>query len=89
MDEESHAITDWMLTATAPAAGETVLELGVGPGGVGLAAARAVTPGGRVLLTGIAPPMLDVARERVRRLGLQHVELEVADATALRCSPRA
>lgn len=82
VDEEAADVTDWLLAAAAPAAGETLLEVGAGPGGVGLAAADAVRPG-RVILTDIAPPMIDVARERVVRLGLENVDLEVADATAL------
>ena len=83
IDEESAAVTEWLLAGAALSRGETVLEVGAGPGGVGLAAARAVTEAGRVILTDIAPPMIEVARERVRRSGLQHVELEVADAVAL------
>ena len=82
IDAEGAEITAWLLGATAPAAGETLLELGAGPGGVGLAAADAVKPG-RVILTDIAPAMIEIARERVRRLGLENVDLEVADAAAL------
>lgn len=84
IDAEGAAITDWLLQATAPAAGETLLELGAGPGGVGLAAAPAVMRAGRVILTDIAPPMLEIARERVRRLGVENVDVEVADAADLR-----
>ncbi|CAA9497490.1 MAG: hypothetical protein AVDCRST_MAG67-1801 [uncultured Solirubrobacteraceae bacterium] len=82
IDAEGAEITAWLLGATALAAGETLLELGAGPGGVGLAAADAVKPG-RVILTDIAPPMIEIARERVQRLGLENVDLEVADAAAL------
>ena len=83
IDAEGAAITDWLLDATAPAAGETLLELGAGPGGVGLAAAPAVMPAGRVILTDLAPPMIEIARERVRRLGVKNVDVEVADAADL------
>ncbi len=83
IDEEAEAVTEWLLAAAAPAPGEAVLELGAGPGGVGLAAARAVTPAGRVILTDVAPPMIEVAHTRAEQLGLQNVDFEVADATAL------
>lgn len=83
IDEEAAAVTAWLLAAIAPAAGETVLELGAGPGGVGLQAARAVVPDGRVVITDIAPAMIDVARRRARELELENVEFEVADAMAL------
>lgn len=83
IDEEGAAVTDWLLQATAPAAGETLLELGAGPGGVGLAAVPAVMPGGRVILTDIAPPMVEIARERVRRRGVENIDVEVADAADL------
>lgn len=83
VDEEAAAVTEWLLAAAAPAPGEAVLELGAGPGGVGLAAARAVAPAGRVILTDVAPPMIEVARARARDLGLENVDFAVADATAL------
>lgn len=82
IDEEGADITEWLLAAAAPAGGETLLELGAGPGGVGLAAGRQ-TEVERVILTDIAPPMIDIARERARRFGLDNVDLQVADAAAL------
>ena len=83
IDEEAADVTEWLLAAVAPTAGETLLEVGAGPGGVGITAADAVSPGGRVILTDIAPPMIDIARERTAALGLDNVDLEVADAAAL------
>ena len=82
IDQEGAAVTQWLLDAVAVSAGETLLEVGAGPGGVGLAAARA-TSLRRVILTDIAPPMIDIARERAAALGLDNVDLEVADAAAL------
>ncbi len=83
IDEEAEPVTDWLLAAIAPGPGETVVELGAGPGGVGLRAARAVTPGGHVLITDIAPEMVDIARRRAQDLELSTVSFEVADAMAL------
>lgn len=83
IDEEAGAVTERLLAAIAPAPGERVLELGAGPGGVGLRAAAAVAPGGSVVITDIAPAMLDVARRRAQELALDGVRFEVADATQL------
>lgn len=83
IDAEAAPVTAWMLAATAPAPGETVLELGAGPAGVGLQAARAVTPGGRVVITDVAPAMLEIARARARARALDAVEFEAADAVSL------
>ncbi len=83
IDDEAAPVTAWLLDATSPAPGETVLEVGAGPGGVGLRAAEAVLPGGRVVITDIAPAMVDVARRRAQELGLDAVHVEVADAAAL------
>jgi SAM-dependent methyltransferase len=71
---------DWMLEAAALRAGERVLELACGAGDVGLRAAEAVGPGGRVLCTDFAEPMVDLVRERAAERGLGNVEARVVDA---------
>ncbi len=83
IDEEAGPVTEWLLAAIAPGPGETVVELGAGPGGVGLRAARAVTPGGHVLVTDVAPEMVEVARRRAQELELSAMSFEVADAMDL------
>lgn len=83
IDEEGEPVTEWMLAAAAPAPGESVVELGAGPGGVGLSVAPAIAPGGRVVVTDVAEAMLAVARQRARALGLKNVEFQVADAMEL------
>jgi ubiquinone/menaquinone biosynthesis C-methylase UbiE len=62
-----------MLSATAPAPGERVLELACGPGGLGLAAAALVGPGGEVVLSDVAPGMTAIAAARAEALGLGNV----------------
>jgi len=68
----------------APAAGETVLEVGHGPGEATVALARAVGPEGRVVGLDLSEGMHRVASERVARAGLAaRVELHVGDAVSL------
>ena len=71
---------DWMLRAAALERGERVLELACGAGDVGLRAAEAVGPEGRVLCTDFAQPMVDLVRERAAAQGLAQVEARVLDA---------
>ncbi|MDQ3740847.1 MAG: class I SAM-dependent methyltransferase, partial [Actinomycetota bacterium] len=59
---------------------ERVLELAAGAGDVGLRAAEAVGPQGRVLCTDFAAPMVDLVRERADAAGLHQVEARVMDA---------
>ena len=62
------------LTFLALQEGETVLDLGSGPGLDALLAARQVGPGGRVIGVDMTPAMIDKARGAAERLGLTHVE---------------
>ena len=48
VDERAERLTNAMLERSAPQPGDRVLELACGPGGLGLAAARLVAPGGHV-----------------------------------------
>ena len=60
-------VTRLMIDAVAPAPGEEVLELACGAGGLGLAIADRVTPGGRVVLSDVAPEMVAIAAARAAR----------------------
>jgi SAM-dependent methyltransferase len=62
--------------------GERVLELGAGPGSLGRRLADLTGDGGHVLLTDIAPGMVEVARRR--NAGVRGLEVLVADATDTR-----
>lgn len=75
--------TAWMLDAAALKPGERVLELACGPAGVGLQAARAVGPEGRVLCTDFAEPMVDAARRRAAEEKFENVDFKVLDAEAM------
>ena len=63
--------------------GETVLDVACGTGAATIPAAAAVGPAGRVLGVDYAEPMLAVARRGAAEAGHGHVELRVADMTAL------
>jgi tRNA A58 N-methylase Trm61 len=63
--------------------GETVLELGPGPGALTIDAARRVGPTGRLIAVDIQPEMIAAVDRRVREAGLQNVETHVSDAACL------
>ena len=62
-----------MLELAQVGAGERVLELACGPGGLGLAAAERVGPGGEVVLTDVADEMTAIAAARAADLSLGNV----------------
>ena len=64
----------------APAAGETVLDVGCGCGSTTLDLAARVGPAGHILAVDISEPMLGVAEERARAAGFPQVEFRLADA---------
>ena len=71
-----------MLDLAEVGTGDRVLELACGPGGLGLAAAERVGPGGEVVLTDVAEEMTAIAAERAAELGLGNVafrRLELED----------
>ena len=63
--------------------GETVVELAAGPAETGLLAAEMVAPGGRVLISDLAEEMLDVARARAERQGVENAEFRRLDLEAI------
>lgn len=63
--------------------GDTVLDLGSGPGIEALAAAEAVGPEGRVIGVDVTPEMVAAARARVRSHNVRNVEFLLADIEAL------
>jgi ubiquinone/menaquinone biosynthesis C-methylase UbiE len=80
MREATHPLTRWLVEATDPAAGETVLELAAGPGDTSLELAGLVGEHGRVLCTDRSPNMVAAAEREARGRGLDWVECRVLDA---------
>jgi len=64
-------------------AGETVLELGPGPGAFTVDAARRVGPEGRLIAVDIQPGMIAQVNARVKAAGVTNVKTHVASAFEL------
>ncbi len=79
VDARVAPVTARMLALTGPGPGDDVLDVACGPGGAGLAAAPRVAPGGSVVLSDIAPAMVETAVARAAAAGLVGVAGRVAD----------
>ena len=79
LDERGAPVTEKMLELTQPQPDERVLELGCGPGSVGLAAAARVAPGGEVVMSDVVTEMTAIAAVRAEALGLDNVSTKVLD----------
>jgi len=80
LQQAAMPVSAWLVDAINPQPGQTVLELAAGPGITGFLAAELITPGGRLISSDFAEPMLEVARLRATQLGLDNVEFRVVDA---------
>lgn len=69
------------------APGQTVLELGPGPGYYSLEASRMLGPSGRLLCLDLQRGMLDILAGRIAEAGGRNAALAVADATRLPLQP--
>lgn len=76
------------IDALAPEPGARVADVGCGTGPTTIELARRVAPTGSVLGVDIAPSMIESARERARRHGVEGIEFRVADAQAHRLGDR-
>jgi SAM-dependent methyltransferase len=76
----TRALEERMLEVSAPAPGETVLEVAAGLGELSRTVAAQVAPGGEVICSDAAPGMVDAARRGQHPIGLR---FEVLDAHQL------
>lgn len=76
-------ICERLLEYTQISAGQAVLDIGTGTGTVAIAAAQAVGSQGRVVGVDLSTGMLSQAQRKVKTLGLNHIELQLADAEVL------
>ncbi len=81
VDDHSAAATAALLDRVAVQPGDRVLELAAGPGTLGATWSQLVGPDGSVVLSDLAPGMVEVARRRNRTLA--SVSVEVLDAAAI------
>jgi SAM-dependent methyltransferase len=87
LDRQLAPITERVLAALAPRAGERLLDVGCGCGETTLALAGSVGPGGEVVGLDISRPMLAVARQRAAAEGVSGVRFVEADAQTHRFEP--
>ena len=82
-DIESHTAvaTQALVASIAVRTGDRVLELAAGPGSLGATWSQLVGPTGTVVLSDLAPGMVEVARRR--NAHLSNVEVAVLDASAI------
>jgi ubiquinone/menaquinone biosynthesis C-methylase UbiE len=73
----------WLIEHLDAKPGETIVELGAGPGDTGFEAAQKVGAEGRLISTDIAQGMVDAARRRAEKAGVSNVEFRVMDAHKL------
>jgi SAM-dependent methyltransferase len=81
VDSHSTRATTALLDAVAVRSGDRVLELAAGPGSLGPALSASAGPAGRVVLSDLAPGMVEAAGRRCAGLG--NVEVAVLDASAI------
>ena len=80
LEDAMTPVRTWLISQLAPQPGDTVLELGAGPGDTGFAAAVLVGEAGRLISSDFSPEMVEVARRRGAELGLENVDYRVIDA---------
>src|SRR5689334_9446943 len=81
--EASQPVHDWLIEHLMPSHGETVLEIGAGPGDTGFVAAPRLGARGKLVSTDLSPAMVDVARRRAQELGVGNAVFQVVDAQAM------
>ena len=81
VDVQLAAATATMLAAARIGPGDAVLDVAAGPGGAGIAAAARVGESGRVVLSDVAPEMVQAAARRAG--GLPQVSTLVCDESEL------
>jgi SAM-dependent methyltransferase len=87
VERRVQAVNDLLLTRSAVAQGEKVLEIGCGTGAATIPFAEAVGPRGQVVGVDISEPMLAGARKRIGESGLGNITLLQADAQTHRFEP--
>ncbi len=69
-------VSTWMIEQLSLQPGHRLLELAAGPGDTGLLAAELIKPGGTLICSDVSEGMLEVARERAKKFGVENVEFK-------------
>jgi ubiquinone/menaquinone biosynthesis C-methylase UbiE len=85
VDAAVEVITRRLVELVAPRPGQRILELACGPGGLGLAMAPLVAPGGHVVLSDVVPEMVSAAAARAAARGVTSVSTRVLDLERIDC----
>jgi ubiquinone/menaquinone biosynthesis C-methylase UbiE len=85
VDAGVEVITQRLVELIDAHAGQRILELACGPGGLGLAIAPLVAPGGQVVLSDVVPEMVSAAAARAAARGLPGVSTRVLDLEHIEC----
>lgn len=75
----TNAVAHWLVDAIHPQPGQRVLELAAGIGETGFLAAELIEPGGVLVSSDGAEPMIEHAKARAAELGLRNVEFKPID----------
>jgi SAM-dependent methyltransferase len=75
--ESGMLVSMWMIEHAVLQPGERVLELAAGPGDTGFLAAELIKPGGTLVSSDGSEKMLEVARARAERQGIDNVEFKL------------
>jgi SAM-dependent methyltransferase len=76
-------LTDAMIEIAKLEPSDRVLDLASGTGDPALTVAGRVAKGGHIVLTDLAPKMIEIARANAARAGIQNVSFDTVDAHAL------
>jgi enediyne biosynthesis protein CalE5 len=82
-DARGAGVAERMLELPTPGPGDRVLELACGAGGLGLAVASRVAPGGEVVLSYVVAEMTAIASARADALGLTNVSIREPDLESI------
>jgi SAM-dependent methyltransferase len=80
LQRAAEPVSRWMVQAAAPQPGDVVLEMAAGLGDTGFQAAELIRPGGRLICTDGAEPMIEAARRRAEQLGIDNAEFRTMEA---------
>jgi ubiquinone/menaquinone biosynthesis C-methylase UbiE len=88
-------VSTWMIEQVSLQPGQRLLELAAGPGDTGFLASELIKPGGTLICSDASEAMLEVARGRAQKFGVENVEfkqlelewidLPAADVDAVLC----